>query len=243
MNAALEDNAASVTTTADLPPGFDADATSRPSGPQAERNEKKAQRRLDALTWVPEGDSTAVRHEPLELGHKTVQRNFGLWYVQIQIVMHKLQNFLPREIGEAKAAELLDIVDARIAAVEKAVDDEIGRLKVVARENDIELGEKSFSSPESKVVPIYTPFARRMLRVIRRIDELYWMAESLWIEGAIKDSHKWNMINFHRKALWTFVKETTTLWVRARNSLRADKKTRREVEADRESARPTKVAA
>lgn len=216
---------------ATLLPGLEADKPSAPTE-QDERDKRKAQKRLDALTWVPPNDSVPVRLQDVELGHKTVQRNFNVWFVQIQIVMHKLQNFLPEQksVGEDKASEVLDVIDARISAIEKAVDDEIGRLRIVAKENDIDLGEKSFSNAIKLTVPRFTPFASRMLRVIRRVDELYWMAESLWIEGAIKEKHKWNIVNQYRKLMWTFVRETTAIWVRARNSLRAERTSRREAE-------------
>jgi len=216
---------------ATLPPSLENDAPSA-STEQEERNRRKEQKRLDALTWVPPNESVPVRYQDVELGHKTVQRNFNVWFVQIQIVMHKLQNFLPEQksVGEEKASEVLGLIDARIQAIEKAVDDEIGRLRIVAKENDIDLGEKAFSSAIKLTVPRFTPFASRMLRVIRRVDELYWMAESLWIEGAIKEKHKWNIVNQYRKLLWTFVRETTAIWVRARNSLRAERLTRRDAD-------------
>lgn len=185
-----------------------------------ERARRKQQRRLDALTWTPQ-ESAAVLHEELVLGHRTLQRTFNLWFVRTQIAMHKLQQELPNIGTTDQVKGSTEILEMQLKEIEKELGDELSRLTALAKNDGIDsFPPKSYSHPISLRVPVYAPGAARVLRLIRRLDDLFWALDYLFISGSINAQHKVNIINRWKRLMWGLVHGQTRVWTRARDALR-----------------------
>lgn len=199
---------------------LEADAAPEPEARQRERTQRKDQKRLDALTWTPP-DSAAVLYEDLSLGHKTLQRNFNLWFVRSQIAMYKLQSDMADYSSDEQFRGAGEVVEMQLQEIEKELADEHARLLEVAKAEGIEsFPAKGFNQPVTLRVPKYTPGAGRVLRLIRKLDDLFWALDVLFISGSIKSDHKNNLINRWKRLMWGLVRAQTQVWVRVRDSLR-----------------------
>lgn len=222
---------------ADADAHLDVPAPNPTPDPQTERTVRKTRKRVDALAWVPT-ESAAVLHENVTLGSKTVQRAFNLWYSRAQINLYMLQGIIP-EAGTAEQARgVNDVVDARLDELEKELAQETERLRHLAKVDGIDhLPPKNFSQQMDLRVPKFTPASARFLRIVRGVDDLYWLLEVLWISGVIKSDTKWNIINRWKRLMMGMVKFTQQTWLRARTALRQSMAARRKAFDPRSSTR------
>lgn len=213
---------AAIDTTADVP------ATETPETPvvtkadvQAERNQRKAQKRIDWRTWRP-SENTAVLNESVVLGHPVLRRLFDLAFVRGQIATYMMQSKISRSAEEEEARQRVDeVIEMSLQEVERELKAERARLLEFAKGDGIaEFPAKSYVVMEEITVPKYSPGAARLLRIFRGLDDIFWMLEVLFINGTIKLSHKMNVINRWKKILWDLVRKQTAAWVHMRDAMR-----------------------
>ena len=205
-----------------VPEAFEAD------GPANEREQRKRERRLDARSWAPR-ESVPVVHHDIVVGTDTIRRTWNLLFVRAQTTLYMLQTIVPSQGALEEGRELDAILLERLQNLESELQNERERLVTVAKADGIDnFPEKSYTNAEKIRVPIYTPAAARYLRLILSIDDMFWMLDYLWLNGLIKNTHKWQVINRWKRLLWDFVRFTTTTWIRARASLRSKQSARRD---------------
>lgn len=185
-----------------------------------EREARKQQKRIDAREWHPR-ENVAVIYRDLTLGSPTLSKGWNPLFVRAQIAMHMLQEVLP-STGELEQARVVEkLVDERLTTLEAEYQDELSRLMAIAKGDGHDtIPAKSYPNMVPMGVPVFTPGAGRYLSLLSKVDNLFWLADYLWINGMIKTDHKWQIVNRWKRLLWDFVKFSTQTWIRARASLR-----------------------
>jgi len=186
----------------------------------AERQARKRQRRIDALTWVP-SESTARIMQSIEIGSQPVRKSWNEVFARAQSTLHMLQQIVPSSGQMEQSRGIEQVLNDRLTALETDLRAEMERLRHLAKHEGIEtIPPKDFTQSQSFDVAIYTQGAARYLRVIVNVDELFWMIDYLWIQGVLKNDHRWQLTNQWKKKLWENVMAITQLWKRARSALR-----------------------
>lgn len=188
---------------------------------QAERNQRKAQKRIDWRTWRP-NENAAVLTESVVLGHPILRRLFELAFVRGQIATYMLQSKVSRSPEEEDARQRVEeVIEMTLVEVEKELRAERARLLEFAKGDGItEFPAKSYVVMEELTVPKFSPGAARLLRIFRGLDDIFWMLEVLFINGTIKLGHKLNVTNRWKKIMWDLVRKQTQAWVHMRNAMR-----------------------
>lgn len=187
----------------------------------AERQARKNQRRIDALTWAPT-ESTARILQTINIGSQPVRKSWNEVFARAQSTLHMLQQIVPSSGLMEQSRGIEKVLNDRLTALETDLRAEMERLHHLAKHEGIEsIPPKDFSQGQSFDVYIYTQGAGRYLRVIVNVDDLFWMIDYLWLQGVLNNDHRFQLTNQWKKKLWENVMEITHLWKRARSALRA----------------------
>jgi len=186
----------------------------------AEQAARKQQRRVDSRNWYPR-ENVAVLMTPFQVGSPYISKLWNATFARTQIAMHMLLEVVPSQGEMEQARGVEKTLDERMTTIESEIDNEIKRLKAIATaEGIVDIPSMSYPNIQAVELPVFTPGAGRFLRLLGKVDHLFWMTDYLWIQGVLKIDHKWQIINTYKRQIWEFVKFTTMTWVRARSSLR-----------------------
>lgn len=212
------------------------DAVAQPAN--TERAQRKEQKRIDARSWFPR-ENVAVIMTDLLVGSPSITKLWNATFARTQIAMHMLQEVVP-STGEMESARGVEkLIDERLTSMESELENEYARLMTLAAGEGIaSIPPKNYPNMGAVTLPVFTPGAGRFLRLLAKIDNLFWLTDYLWLQGIIKLDHKWQIVNRWKRLIWDFVKFTTQTWIRNRASLRR----KQDETAARRNSKPAKVA-
>lgn len=194
---------------------FDDTSPTRP-----DRESTKSQRRLDARTWEPRFGGAALRRT-IELGNPDLRRWWNVMFVRYQVAVHAMLSVLPNVGSMDEAEKAVQALGTSMDAIENELNLEFERLRVFAeRAGYTELPAKDYGKAEKVEVRSYTPAAGRWLRLIQRLDDLFWQVDYLWLDGSMNYKHRWELIFRWRNLMWGQIRSAQNSWIATRKLLR-----------------------
>lgn len=192
--------------------------TDRPRQTRPARTTPRPRPSID--TWAPDESVSKITQE-LELGSQLLKRNWRSMSMRVQITTYMLQRILPAAGLVGPAQEVEALVEARLDKLETELEAAMEELRVIAKKDDRgPMPTKDFTGALKVDVPIYTPIMARFLRLVRNLDTYIYQIDFLWMNGAIKTAHQWELLNEWRKKIWAEVTFLQAAWSQARKALR-----------------------
>lgn len=118
------------------------------------------------------------------------QRIYNRTFAEVARNLYSL-NVVARLISknEQTVDELNAIVEQRFSEVEELVTAEIERIKVLRDESGIE-AVPEYTDPKTFECDVSTPMALKYIKLLRNIDEIVVLLDSLWLTEEIDDKQK-----------------------------------------------------
>ena len=117
--------------------------------------------------------------------------------------------------SEEECIKVDEVVNQKIAELQKAIFDEQTRLEKLADTYGIQVSGIPYSAPMDVTVKVTSPRAVAWMSIIRDLDRLVELFDVLWLSHVIKDGEHAKGIFTTKRKVWRMANELRTLAIRS----------------------------